>query len=68
MKISNSFKKNFNKIKFIDISDTSKILSEIRKKKIVIDKNTCSIFYESILSKNNKIMPLKPIRTPRDFR
>ena len=74
VKISNSFKKNFNKIKFIDISDTSKILSEIRKKKIVIDKNTCSIFYESILSKNNKILnqqdciyPLKAIKTKKEI-
>tara|TARA_X000001036_G_scaffold313217_1_gene291779 strand:+ start:180 stop:1898 length:1719 start_codon:yes stop_codon:yes gene_type:complete len=55
-KISNSFKKNFNEIKFISINDTSLILSKINKKKIIIDKNTCSLYYENIISKNNKIL------------
>ena len=63
-KISNAFKKKFNKIKFIDINYTNLILSKILRKKIIIDKNTCSIFYENIILKNNKILNQKdPIYT-----
>ncbi|MDC0619340.1 aminopeptidase P family protein [Pelagibacteraceae bacterium] len=55
-KISTSFKKKFNKIEFINIENTGKILSKIYRKKIIIDENTCSIHYENIISKNNKIL------------
>ena len=55
-KITNSFKKNFSKIKFININDAKLILSKILKKKFLIDKNTCSFFYEEIIQKNNKIL------------
>ena len=55
-KISSSFKKIFNKVKFVDIKYTHRILKEINKKKIIIDKNTCSFFYENILLKKNKIL------------
>ena len=55
-KIPTSFKKKFNKIKFLNINYTSSILSKINKKKFMIDKNTCSIFYENIILKNNKIL------------
>jgi Xaa-Pro aminopeptidase len=54
-KISSSFKKNFNKTKFIDIRYTDKVLSKISRKNIMIDKNTCSIYFENIILKNNKI-------------
>ena len=55
-KIQTSFKKNFNKIKFININYTNIFLSKIYGKKIIIDKNTCSIYYENIILKNNKIL------------
>ena len=73
-KISTSFKKKFNKVKFINIKNTSLILSQIYKKNIMIDKNTCSIYYESIISKNNKILnqqdpiyKLKAIKTKKEI-
>ena len=55
-KVSNLFKKNFKKIEFVHINYTSEILSKIHKKKVVIDKNTCSVYYENIILKNNKIL------------
>ena len=55
-KITTSLKKNFNKIKFLDISLTYKILSNINKKKFIIDTNTCSFYYENIISENNEIL------------
>ena len=55
-KISSSFKKNFKRIKFIDINYTSRVLSEISGKKFIIDKNTCSIYFENIILKDNKIL------------
>ena len=73
-KISTSFKKNFNDIKFLNINSTSEILSKINGKKILIDKNTCSIFYENIIFKNNKvlnqqdsILSLKAIKTKKEI-
>ena len=55
-KITPSFKKSFNKVKFINIKNTDTVLSKIHRKKILIDKNTCSIYYENIILKNNKIL------------
>ena len=48
-------RKYFKKIKFYNIEKCSKILSEIRSKKFLIDKNTCSCFFENIIRKNNKV-------------
>ena len=55
-KISLPLKKKLKTIKFIDISFTERILSKINKKKFLIDKNSCSIFFENIISKNNEIL------------
>ena len=55
-KISSSFKKSFKKIKFLDIKDCAKILLGIKKKKIIIDSNSCSIFFKRIININNKIL------------
>ena len=55
-KTSLSFKKKFNKIKFLDINFTKKTLSEIKGKKFIIDRGTCSIFFENIILQNNKIL------------
>ena len=55
-KISKSFKKKFNKIEFIEIKFVEKILSEIINKKFIIDKNSCSLYYEDIILDKNKIL------------
>ena len=55
-KITSSLKKNLNKIKFNKIETTGKILSEIKNKKFIIDKNSCSFYFENIILKNNKIL------------
>ena len=55
-KISSSFKKYFKLIRFLDISTCNKLLSQIKKSKFIIDKNTCSISFEKIIGENNKIL------------
>ncbi len=55
-KIPSSFKKRFNDVKFIKIGLMKKILSEIKGSKFIIDRNTCSIYYEYIILKNNEIL------------
>jgi Xaa-Pro aminopeptidase len=55
-KVSSSIRKYFNKIKFYSIEKCSEILSEIKVKKFLIDKNTCSYFFEDIIRKNNKVL------------
>ena len=74
-KLSYSFKKNLSKVKFYKIEETGKVLSGIYKKKFIIDKNTCSVYFENIISKNNKILDyedpiyaLKSIKTTREIR
>jgi Xaa-Pro aminopeptidase len=55
-KITHTFKKQFKGVKFLDINLASKVLSRIKNKKIIIDKNTCSIYFERIISKDNEII------------
>jgi len=55
-KISSPFKKQFKKIDVIDKNLIERILSRIINKKFIIDKNSCSIFFENMISKNNKIL------------
>ncbi len=50
------FKKKFKDIKFIDIKFTEQFLTKIKNSKILIDSNTCSVHFENILKKNNKII------------
>ena len=54
-KISLAFKNNFKEIKFLDISKTVKILEKIKKKSFIVDKNTCSVYFENLILKNNNI-------------
>ena len=54
-KIDNNFKKKFKDIRFIDIRYTNLFLSKIKNKKILIDSSSCSIYFEDILKRNNKI-------------
>ena len=61
-KVDHSFKKKFKNIKFIDIKFTRLYLTKIKNKKILIDSSTCSIYFQNILEKNNKIIDfLDPI-------
>ena len=55
-KVSSSLKKKFNQINFINIRNIDKILSNIKKKKFLIDNKTCSFFLENIIMKNNQIV------------
>jgi len=74
-KISNSFRKYFSKVKFININNTENILSKIHKKKFIIDRNTCSLYFENIILKNNTILnfqdpiyALKAIKTKKEIK
>ena len=58
-KISTKLKKHLSKINFIEIKFLPKFLSLINKKKIIIDKNTCSFYFENIISKKNKILDIQ---------
>ena len=58
-KISSSFKKSFKKIKFLDIKICPQILLGIKNKKFTIDGNSCSLFFKTIISKNNAIIDLQ---------
>ena len=55
-KISKHFRKYLRKIEFLDIRNCFKILLKIKKKNFIIDKNSCSYFFENTISKNNKIL------------
>ena len=55
-KITPSLKRKFKKIEFIDIKNCKKVLSKIQKRKFIIDKSSCSYFFEEIIRKNNKIL------------
>ena len=58
-KISKSLKKSLNDVEFINIKMLSKNLLNIYDKRIIIDKDTCSYFYENLLVKKNKILNLQ---------
>ena len=58
-KISIKLKNKFKNIKFVDIDFLSKILSKISGKKFIVDKNTCSIFFENLILAKNKILDQK---------
>jgi len=73
-KISPSFKKKFNEITFVNINLTSEILSKKIGKKFIIDKNTCSVYFENIILKNNILLNqedpiyiLKSIKTKNEI-
>ena len=54
-KIESSFRKKFKNIIFIDIKNTGLFLSGLKSKKISIDPLSCSMYFENIIRKNNKI-------------
>ena len=55
-KVNHSFKKYFKKINFVNIKTTGKVLSEINKKRFIVDRKTCSYYFEEKILKNNKIL------------
>ncbi len=55
-KVSSSLRKKFNKVKFLSKDLLTDILLKINSKKFVLDKNTCSFYFENLISKNNKIL------------
>ena len=73
-KITSDFKKFFNEIQFLEINSIRKILNKIQNKSFAIDKNTCSIYFENLFLKDNKIInthdPIynfKAIKTKREI-
>ncbi len=55
-KIKSSFKRKIRDIKILDIKNTSLFLSKIKNQKISIDSLTCSVDFETIIKKYNKII------------
>ena len=55
-KISPLFREKFNKIEFIDISLIDITLSKIINKKFIIDRDTCSFYFENIILKKNIVL------------
>tara|TARA_B100000963_G_scaffold232516_1_gene203062 strand:+ start:1599 stop:3317 length:1719 start_codon:yes stop_codon:yes gene_type:complete len=58
-KISTPLRRSFKGIEFLDIKDCAKSLLGIKEKKFIIDDNSCSFFFKSIIDKNNKILNLQ---------
>tara|TARA_B100001248_G_scaffold155549_1_gene117097 strand:+ start:6964 stop:8682 length:1719 start_codon:yes stop_codon:yes gene_type:complete len=57
-KIPKDLKNFFSRVKFVNINLTFKYLSNIKDKNFIIDRNSCSVYFEKIISKNNKIINL----------
>ena len=55
-KIPLSFKKHFSSVEFIEIRKTFEFLSKIYNKKFIVDKKSCSYYFDELISKNNKIL------------
>ncbi|MDA8757703.1 aminopeptidase P family protein [Candidatus Pelagibacter bacterium] len=55
-KINGGLRRKFNNIEFIQIELVGKVLSNINKKKFIIDQDTCSYYFENIILKNNTIL------------
>ncbi len=55
-KISLSIKKKFKKVNFIKFELANNVLSKIKNKKFIIDRNTCSYYFENLILKQNEIL------------
>ncbi len=55
-KITPAVKKKMKKIDFINIKNTEKELLQIKNKRFIVDNLSCSLYYEEIIKKNNKIL------------
>tara|TARA_B100000886_G_scaffold340460_1_gene310188 strand:- start:427 stop:2145 length:1719 start_codon:yes stop_codon:yes gene_type:complete len=58
-KLSLKLRKYLEQIEIKNINSLNQILLNITKKRFIIDNNTCSIFFESSILKNNRILNLK---------
>ncbi len=58
-KIDKKINKHLKNIKIIDIKYIELFLYKILNKKIQIDENSCSILFEKIIKKNNKVIKVK---------
>ncbi len=74
-KISLPLRRYLKKVEFIKIDLIEKILSKIKNKKFIIDRNSCSIYFENIILKKNKILDypdpiyfLKAIKSKKEIR
>ena len=55
-KISLDIRRKLKKIRFVSIDSINDVLLKIKKKKFIIDKNTCSVLFEKNILKNNRIL------------
>ena len=55
-KVSPDIKIKLKKIRFVSINSIDDLLLKIKRKKFIIDKNTCSVLFEKIILRNNKIL------------
>ena len=55
-KVNLSFKKKLKNIEIRDIKYISLFLTKIKGKKFLIDSSTCSIYFEELIKRENKIM------------
>ena len=73
-KISLPLRRYLKKVEFIKIDLIEKILSKIKNKKFIIDRNSCSIYFENIILKNkildypDPIYFLKAIKSKKEIR
>ena len=63
-----SFRKKFKNISFININNLDLYLSKVIGKNILIDPKSCSIFFETILKKNNTIKYSDPINSLKSIK
>ncbi len=55
-KVSPDIKIKLKKIRFVSINSIDDLLLKIKRKKFIIDKNTCSLLFEKSILRNNKIL------------
>ncbi len=74
-KIDKIFIKKLRNIKIINIEDISLFLSKLKNKKILIDSSSCSVHFENILTRKNKLVQfldpiysLKSIKTNKEIK
>ncbi len=74
-KVTTSFRKRFKNVNFFELKSAGKILSKIHKKKFIIDINSCSVYFENIILKKNKVLKsqdpiysLKAIKTKKEIK
>ena len=56
LKINSKFRKKLKFLNILKIEELANFLKNIKNKKFIIDKTTCSVFYKQIVKKQNKIV------------